>query len=317
MSEQFDVLVLGSGVAGLTAARELQGRGVHAAVLDKGRRPGGRMATRELPGGRRADHGAQFFTVRGEELGERLRGWLAAGAASLWCNGFQRPDGHPRYAAPGGMAALAEHLASGLDVRQSVHVRSLRRRAGVWRADWAAAHGVPAGGAHAPRVIVTAPLPQARALLDGEDVPPLAYEPVVALLLGLDAAGAVPAPGGVQLRDDPTWTWVADNAAKGASPLPSLTLHTRSDLAHTLLECDPPEVLERLLGAAEPWTGGARVVSAQTHGWRYATPRETLPGRCLPLAGGSAILAGDAFAGARVEGALLSGLAAADAAMAC
>jgi phytoene dehydrogenase-like protein len=62
------VVVVGPGMAGLTAAHRLQRSGVSVVVVDKGRHPGGRLATRELSGGARADHGAQFFTVRTSEL---------------------------------------------------------------------------------------------------------------------------------------------------------------------------------------------------------------------------------------------------------
>ncbi len=64
----FSCLVIGAGLTGLTAARALQARGINAAVFDKGRGVGGRLATRwnDTPEGSRAfyDHGAQFFTVR-------------------------------------------------------------------------------------------------------------------------------------------------------------------------------------------------------------------------------------------------------------
>ena len=55
---------------------------------------------------------------------------------------------------------------------------------------------------------------------------------------------------------------------------------------------------------------------AEVHPWRYANPVRPHPEPFLALAGGTALLAGDAFAGPRVEGAMLSGLAAAHAVLA-
>ena len=69
--------LVGSGLAGLTAARALADAGLEVVVLDKGRRPGGRMATAELSEGARADHGAQFFTVRSPVFAALVERWVA------------------------------------------------------------------------------------------------------------------------------------------------------------------------------------------------------------------------------------------------
>ena len=110
------VVVVGSGVAGLTAARRLADQGKVVTVLDKGRLAGGRLATRRLVGGAAADHGAQFITARSELFEAELASWLADRTIHEWCRGFGSPDGHPRYAAAGGMSRLVERMAAGLDL---------------------------------------------------------------------------------------------------------------------------------------------------------------------------------------------------------
>ena len=57
------VVVVGAGVAGLMAAQSLVKNGHDVVVVDKGRSPGGRLATRRIDNAT-LDHGAQFFTVR-------------------------------------------------------------------------------------------------------------------------------------------------------------------------------------------------------------------------------------------------------------
>jgi len=308
------VVVVGAGMAGLTAARSLVDGGHQVTVLDKGRRAGGRMATRVLGDGTRADHGAQFFTVRSEAFQRRVSGWLDDGAVWEWCRGFGTDDGHARYAAVGGMAELADRLTDGVDVRTSVRVASVRPSGRRWVASWPAGHGIDAGGLSADAVILTAPVPQSVALVPGlTGAPDLAYTSTLSLLVALDAPPAVPAPGGIQLDDDPVWSWVADNVAKRVSSRPAVTLHTRSEVAAGRWEEASDRVESDLLSAALPWLGGATVVGTRVHRWRYATPVEPHPDRCWVAPGSGIVLAGDAFGGPRVEGAFLSGLAAAEA----
>ena len=45
-SRDADVVIVGGGIAGLVAARELVASGLRVIVLEKGRGVGGRMATR-------------------------------------------------------------------------------------------------------------------------------------------------------------------------------------------------------------------------------------------------------------------------------
>ena len=67
---------------------------------------------------------------------------------------------------------------------------------------------------------------------------------------------------------------------------------------------------------AAEWLG-ASVTTFQIHGWRYSKPMWIDDGPCLVVhRSPDLVFAGDAFAGARVEGAALSGLAAADAILA-
>ena len=308
------VVVIGAGMAGLTAARLIAASGHDVTVLDKGRRPGGRMATKELGGGASADSGAQFFTVRSESFSSAVERWVADGVVYEWCRGFSSDDGHPRFAAVNGMAALASRMSAGLDVRSSVHVNAVRRVGHHWSVTWPATERSAAGLIDADVIVVTPPAPQSAALVAGEATSPeLGYEPMISLLVALDGRPSVPFPGGVQLSDDPTWSWVGDNMAKSVSTLPAVTLHTRADLAVSRW-CEEDEFLRAdLVQAASPWLDAAKITDVHLHRWRYATPVELQPEPCLVKADGCLVFAGDAFGGPRIEGAFRSGLAAAEA----
>jgi renalase len=311
-AERVRVVVVGAGVAGLVAARNLAADH-RVVVLDKGRSVGGRLATRRI-GNAVLDHGAQFFTVRTDRFRTQVDDWLARDVARVWCHGFGAGDGHPRYVGTHGMTTLAKDLAVGLDVRCSTMVFSIRPGGDSW-------HVVIDDGTIVPAdvIVLTSPVPQSWALLmeSGVEVPAaltkVEYERTIGLLVVLDGPSAVPRPGGVQL--DPydagaTFAFVADNAAKGISAVPALTLHATVPFSHARWE-DPIDVLRaELLAAASPWIGDAPVVEVQVKKWRFATPIEPWPDPCRALPGGI-VLAGDAFAGPKVEGAFTSGLAAA------
>ena len=332
------VAVVGAGLAGLMAARELRRHGHVVTVFDKGRSPGGRLATRRI-GDARLDHGAQFFTVRSERFAAQVREWEADGVVFEWCDGFgPDADGHPRYAAHGGMNAIAKHLARDLDVRCESLVFSLHRgttsvgpqstvaRSMGPESDGAAPSTEPPWAVRlddntvhaADALIVTCPLPQTFSLLVSAEVPmPEAlwrtdYDRTLALLVVLDRPSLVPSPGGLQT--DPSFTFIADHHAKGISPVPAVTFSANPAWSDDHWDDDPASAHDALLELARPYLGDAEIVESQLKRWRFATPRSIWPdAHWSPEGVPSLAIAGDAFAGPRVEGAALSGMSAAEA----
>ncbi|MGY6499456.1 MAG: NAD(P)/FAD-dependent oxidoreductase [Acidimicrobiales bacterium] len=297
------VVVIGAGVAGLTAARTLTAAGIDVSVLDKGRGVGGRLATRRV-GDARLDHGAQFFTVRGDELGAVVDRAITDGAVVEWTRGFGEEDGYPRYRGADGMTRLAKWLADGVDVRLGVRVTDLAEH--------------PADG-----YVVTAPIPQALSILGwsgrlpapdvADRLASCTYNATLALLVVLDRSPDLPPPGAVQQPDHPLFTFVADNAAKGISAVPAVTFHVGDEASRQLWDTPDEALVAHLVAEARPWLGAAEVIDTQLVRWRYAGPTTPLPEPCLvvreepqPI-----VLAGDAFDGPKVEGAFRSGLAAA------
>lgn len=318
-------VVVGAGISGLVAARELTSAGWRVVVLDEGRGVGGRMATRHVGDGM-FDSGAQFFTVRSDRFEKLVEEWLEAGTVQEWARGFADAegrydeDGHPRYRGSKGMASIPKHLARGLDVRAGERVEEVNVRDGAWEARTASGSRV-AGAV----LLLTAPVPRSLALLGSDDfalpeetrrrLERISYAPCLALLALLDGPTSVPEPGGMQIKGEPL-DWISDNQRKGISEAPGLTIHAGPEWSREHFEADETEITTSLLAFAGERLASdlsSRVVETSLTRWRYSWVTQPHPEPCLVASEEPLLLfAGDAFGEAKVEGAALSGLAAAD-----
>ncbi len=330
MSEQTDVLIVGAGLAGLNAAQQLKDVGLSSILLDKGRRAGGRMATKVI-GEARADHGAQFFSVRSPELRKRVDQWLADDLVYEWSRGWSdgsiqsdRPDGYPRYVVRGGMNELPQHLAKGLDVRPSMFVSQVIAEENSWRtlAKPYPYDEVEPIAFSSKALLLTPPVPQSMALLDNSGVQlpdhqrailkKIEYGPCLAGLFIIDGVLGLPYPGALQRREA-DFSWIADNQRKGVAPNTRVvTVHASLNWSRAHYQDDPDAVLDAMWVELQAVAAGQIEMKQRLmHRWGYSIPLTTHSERILIAEGlPPLVLAGDAFGGPRVEGAILSGLAA-------
>jgi renalase len=311
-------IVVGAGLSGLVAARTLQDAGVRVTVLEKEEKVGGRMRT-DLVGDGVFDHGAQFFTVRSDRFGEMVEGWISAGVAEEWTRGFadssgeQREDGHPRYKGTRGMTGITEHLAGNLEVLTGMEVSGLNRREWGWEV-------FVEGLVHAADTLVLTP-PPALALVDDNDIPlpeearqvleNIDYAPCIAVMALLDGPGGVPDPGGVQVGGDPLF-WVADNRKKGISRVPAVTIHAGPEFSREHSHSDDATITRLLLEEAKDYVSTG-VQATAVYRWEYSQPANPHDEPFVYVEGPPPLMfCGDAYAGPKVEGAVTSGLSAAE-----
>lgn len=318
------VLIIGAGLSGLMAASTLQQHGISTLLLDKGASVGGRLATRRIGRGM-ADHGAQFFSVRTHAFQQYVHTWLDEDIIYEWSTGWSdgsmrisvATSGYPRYASYGGMNALAKHLAKRLTARIDTLITAVSHETHTWILK--TERGLQIRGKH---LILTPPVPQSLALLDAggtslsqsnrASLEPIQYAPCLAGLFHVDGGMLLPEPGAIQ-SPEPSVNFIADNKRKGISPdARIITVHASPEFSTSAYDAPENDVLEALWAFLTRWIGSeTHLIERQLKKWRYALPLTQHPERALlaeavpPL-----VFAGDAFAAPRIEGAVLSGIAA-------
>lgn len=316
------VAVIGAGLAGLTCATRLADEGVRVTVFDKGRGPGGRMATRRA-GLLQFDHGAQYFTVTSPVFAKAVRHWTSLGVVATWAGPILSiADGQTSKTAPRqrltalpAMNAVARHLADTLDVHCGTKIEAIDRTIEGWRvrAENSTETMIFDG------VAVAVPAPQA--------IPFLAASPTMAgaagrvgmascwtvmaafpKVLAADFAGAF-IEGGSPL------SWVARNGSKpGRTNEECWVLHADATWSAAHLE-EPAERVAALMLAAFWRSIGLKPVQPShltAHRWRFARAVRPLDAGFLFDGDLGLGACGDWCLGDRVESAYLSGVALAE-----
>lgn len=300
------VIVVGAGIAGIAAARAVAEAGQTVIVLDRGRRIGGRMASRRTDD-RVVDTGASYFTVSDPAFESVVEDWRQRGLARQWTDTFLAIDGAEcaeksgpmRWAAPGGLRGLVEDLASGLDVREQT-VASI-------------GPGHDVDGLEAAAVVLAMPDPQARRLLHptyAAEIETLddPFAPVLALTARWSER-MWPDLDGAFVANDPLVAWIADDGRRRGDSAAVLVGHSTSEFAAEHLAA-PEEAAPLLALAVRDALGiDTEPVSTHVHRWSFAKPTGQ---RDAPFFLGDALvgLCGDAWSEKpRVEAAYLSGRA--------
>lgn len=273
-----DAAVVGAGVAGLACARRLQAAGLRVGVFDKGRGPGGRLASRrfETPFGEaRADHGAQYVTAREPAFAALLQDLAQTGDAACWEARCVPPAPEPRWVGAPAMSALVRGMAAGLPVQFGAAVAAVQGGPGQWVL--CDAQGVVLSRS---RVLVCAVPAEQAAVLLRPAAPALAEE----------AAGAESAPCWAVLAVfaqpvDPGFdvlageaagaplTWLARDGSKpGRAGPPVWVAHAEPEWSARHVE-DAPETAAARLRPLLAQRLGAEPALVLAHRWRYALVR--------------------------------------------
>jgi renalase len=322
-----DVLIVGAGLAGLAAARDLTRSGFSVRILEKSNGVAGRAATKRLACGAIADYGAPFFTVRNESLRLYMQTLERQNLVHVWQYGMQNwnsgtiessPDGYPRYVAKNGITTLGKALRDGEIFEEPLEIKQNALVSAVWSNHFGYRAVLENGDIHTARaVLVNTPAPQALALTRStlESQTYLALErvkfaPCWAMIMSIKNLPNFPWQA---LRlEHPVLSWISlEQTKRGGEAM--LVVHANSTWSQQHLESSPHLIEAPLQQALEEIIGQPlEITESMVHRWRYAQAIQPHPEHFIAQA--NLVFCGDWCApngNARIETAFESGWAAA------
>ena len=312
------IAIIGTGLAGLSAAQALSDAGLSVTLFDKSRGSGGRMASKRSEAGS-LDLGAQYFTARDRRFAEAMQQWRQHGWVDNWHPALYQArngalalsaDEQERWVATPRMSALTRALLGGHQVHFSCRISEVFRGEQHWTLlD-------TEGNNHGPfsHVIVATPAPQASTLLSA--APKLAavaasvpMEPTWAVALGFTQALETPVQA-CFVEDSPL-QWLARNNSKPGRQHPQdcWVLHATSSWTRQHVDSSKEAVIDQLRGAFAELIGCAVPAPSLSlaHRWLYARPVQAHEWGALADSDLGLYACGDWCLSGRVEGAWLSG----------
>ena len=120
------VIIIGSGIAGISSSLKLKSYGINSIILDKGNFIGGRISTREVKIGSSSSyffHGAQFFTTKDSEFNELVQ----TGAKNKEIAIFNHPQKGPVYVGNPVFNSFISTLVSPFNIVQNALVTKIKK----------------------------------------------------------------------------------------------------------------------------------------------------------------------------------------------
>jgi renalase len=342
-----DVVVIGAGVSGLTAARQLQQLSHRVTVVDKSRGLGGRLATRRV-GSTAIDHGCRYLKPFADSALSPIPALLQSGVLEPWQpetfalgadDSLTATATETFYAAPQGMSAVAKALAPGLTIHRHWLATALMPLSQGWRIEGETLSGDRQGESisiEAKAVVMAIPAPQAAALMDRaalqheglaklmHQLQNVEFDAVITAMAGYSSDQSVNLPvqtalgGWIVVGDKhPILRWAALDSSKRIDPLePVVVMHSSAKFAannidRSDLESVGRELLAAVAGSLAAWLSSPTWM--QVHRWRYGFVRQPLGSPVLYAPAMSTLVGcGDWCSGGNVEGAIASGHRAAE-----
>ena len=303
------ILVIGSGIAGISSSLKLKSYDLNPTIIDKGDFIGGRIGTREIKIREKSNyffHGAQFFTAKSYGFQKIVQNGINKGYIKEY--GKFSP---PKYRGFESMREFLEKISKNLSITQNVKVTDitphndkiniLDDKNNIWQTF--------------DGVISTLPAPQNSALMNKfptlrKTLKTASYDACIAIMFSFDKE-----PKNIPYFLDfynkqGIFSWIA-----AGSNLCFWTAHTKGSFSNLNLNKDKRllknEVFTEIKNIIYKFEENIKINFHSLHIWKYAKVKKVCLGYQIdpkhPIA-----VAGDFMEGSNVESAFISGEKAAD-----
>lgn len=314
--------IVGAGISGLAAARELNRAGHEVVVWERQNEVGGRVETMEVDG-YVFDTGATSIAPRGMAienvmLHELDTTHLVQVQKPIYTHEALRvvagdPGRRvPRYTYKTGNQTLATLMAEGLDVRTSVQIEEITR----------SGHCFVVTDDAFDALILTAPIPQTSVLLwslrESRPVANAKYRPCLSVMLGFE----LPTPEAsyhalldMEQRHPLTWLCLESGKSPGRAPDGCCAMVAQMNSTYSLMQYNKPddEVIHDVLIYVQRLYGSdfKEPTVAKVRRWKYSQPETVAQFDVVNQSHARLVIAGDGLLAGRVESAFETGVKAA------
>ncbi|HYW34071.1 MAG TPA: FAD-dependent oxidoreductase [Balneolaceae bacterium] len=331
--------IIGASLAGLVAGDKLAKAGHDVTVIEKERKPGGRLATHYMDDNNFFDYGIPFLKADGDTFKEVVNDLGEKKMVHQWMDELPIHDGShlhkmnrnkhevEYYAADSGFNSIADHLKRWVDIKSQEQAGGLtyigmdRGKKRTWMVNL-----TDISVFECDAVILAAPAPQAYGVLQ------TAQDETAALRIIREIDGLHYKPRYVLMasynREIPSWkgikciksnlSWISNESSKSTKQeKTNIVIHSSPNFVKKHFGKDPEEIESILLKQAGRVVGESwleRPDYTNQHFWRYYQAEDIINEDFMELEKDDAPLAliGDYFKGKSPEAAYLSAISLAD-----
>ena len=300
-----DVIIIGSGISGLSAAVELKRLGKHVLIVDKGFYPGGRLATKSVDN-LSFNYGSPYLpnavSAKYKVLLNRMKSK----------NIIIQSNNEKIFWSSNGLRNICLFLSSDLNILQGNKVSKIIESDTNFLVS--SEKGLIAS---APQIIISVPAPQAATLLEtiapemSLDAKQVIYASCWTILLGLPSKSNIPSILSFKDQSGGQSSIVCENNSETGVKELSHTIRMSDKWSKTKLDLPKSIILEQVLKELKRlgiYTKTAPPKISYCHLWRYAQVIKALSPHASIISPKRNIgIAGDWTAGPSIEDAFISG----------